>query len=64
MTKHRPSTSGPRLLRISEAAADLRVSEKTVRRLINRGELRPHRIGRALRVSGEDLSLYLSRCRA
>ena len=64
MTKHRPPPPGPRLLRIRAAAAALRVSEKTVRRLIERGELRPHRIGRALRVSEEDLGLYLSRCRA
>lgn len=61
--KRHPTMSLP-LLSIMQAADILNVSTKTVRRLIKRGELRPHRIGRAVRLSTEDLSVYLLRIRS
>lgn len=53
----------PRLLSIDETALELHVSTKTVRRLIERGDLMAHRIGRCLRLSEADLRLYLNRAR-
>jgi excisionase family DNA binding protein len=32
---------------------------KTIRRLIDRGELRQHRFGRAIRVSEDDLAVFI-----
>ena len=40
-------------------ARRLNVSEKTVRRLIDRNELRAYRIGRQLRISEEELIRFL-----
>jgi excisionase family DNA binding protein len=51
------------LLDIAAIAARLGVSTKTVRRLIERGELAVHRIGRQLRVSAADLHSYVARQR-
>ena len=46
-----PSRDGAeRFLSVIEVAVKLGVSSKTVRRMINRGELPVHRIGRLLRV--------------
>ena len=53
----------PQLLCVEETARELHISTKTVRRLIDRGELRAHRIGRCLRLSEEELRLYLNRTR-
>jgi len=39
------------------------VSGKTVRRLIDRGELAVHRIGRLLRMSEADLQSYVAKQR-
>jgi excisionase family DNA binding protein len=47
--------SGP-YLTVAECAALLAVDHKTVRRLIERGELPALRVGRALRISPDDLS--------
>jgi excisionase family DNA binding protein len=44
---------------IPTIARRLVVSEKTVRRLIRRGELRAYRIGRQFRVSEQDLLNFL-----
>ena len=60
----RQTAPPPPLLTVAAAADVLNVSVKTVRRLIDRGDLRPLRIGRALRVSAEDLTLYLHRIRS
>ena len=46
----------PRLLTIPEVAAHLKISTKTVRRWIERGELHAYRVGRQLRIAEEDLS--------
>jgi excisionase family DNA binding protein len=48
------------LLSVGQVATILSVSTKTVRRLIERSELRFHRVGRAIRVSSEDLRVYLN----
>lgn len=50
-----------RLLTVKEAAECCRSSEKTIRRLIERKELRPRRVGRSVRVAAEDLAQYLAR---
>ena len=58
------STPPPlRMLSVAETALALGISEKTVRRLIQRRELRAHRFGRCLRMSDDDLRLYLNRAR-
>lgn len=44
---------------VPEVARRLNVSEKTVRRLIVRHELRAYRIGRQLRISEGELMRYL-----
>ena len=53
----------PRMHSVKDIAAMLRLSTKTVRRMIVRGELRVHRLGRALRVSEEDLVAFTNRHR-
>lgn len=61
---HRAARAAEPLLTIAQTAAQLAVSTKTVRRLIERGALRVHRVGRAMRISPEDLRHYLAPCRA
>lgn len=58
----KPTPSSP-LLRVPEVADRLGLSTKTIWRLIDGGELHRHRIGRAVRVSEEDLAAYLKSCR-
>lgn len=53
-----------RLLSVDETALELNISTKTVRRLIERGDLLAHRIERCLRVREDDLLLYLRGSRA
>jgi excisionase family DNA binding protein len=53
------SAGGPRLLKVGDAAKILNVSEKTVRRLIERGELKPMRIGRSIRLHSEELEVFI-----
>jgi excisionase family DNA binding protein len=52
-----------RLLSVQETAQTLHVSTKTIRRLIERRALHVHRIGRGLRISEDDVALYLNRTR-
>ena len=47
------------LLTIQEVAELCRVSHKTVRRWIKKGDLIAHRLGRQWRVSEGDLELFL-----
>ena len=47
------------LLDIAAVADRLDVCQRTVRRLISRGDLRAHRIGRLLRVSQDELDRFL-----
>ena len=64
--KNRPKRRDPRtdLLTIREVAERLKVSVKTVRRLIQRGELEACQVGRQWRVSEADLIIYLARQRS
>jgi excisionase family DNA binding protein len=43
------------LLTVREVSSSLRVSEKTVRRMIARGELRAYRVGGQLRIARDSL---------
>jgi excisionase family DNA binding protein len=47
------------MLTVADAAVLLSVSSKTVRRLIERGALSAHRIGRGLRITEANLRDYL-----
>ena len=51
----------PDFLTIDEIAQRLKVSTKTVRRWIDRGELRVYRLGGQIRVSEEDLFLFMNK---
>ena len=51
------------LLSIPEAADQLGVSEKTIRRTIQRGDLVAHRIGRLLRIAEGDLAAFVAQHR-
>ena len=55
--------AGSHLLTVNDVAHQLSVSARTVRRLIEKGDLPYHRIGRAIRISGEDLSVFLKRAK-
>jgi excisionase family DNA binding protein len=56
-------TPAPRLMSVTAVALHLDVSGKTVRRLIDDGELPIHRIGRQVRISEPDLAAYIARSR-
>ena len=47
------------LLTVRQAAKHLAVAEITVRRLIESGDLRAHRIGRAVRIPVDSIQSYL-----
>lgn len=49
----------PRLLTVAMVADRLAVSPKTVRRWVEAGELRSHRLGRAVRIGEADLQQFL-----
>ena len=49
----------PGFLTVAEVAATLRVSNMTVYRLINAGQLSAVRIGRSFRLRQEDLDQFL-----
>jgi excisionase family DNA binding protein len=57
-----PAVGEPTLIlhTIKQVAARLAVSPRTVRRLIAQGALPVHRIGRAVRVSEDDLARFLA----
>ena len=48
-----------RLLTIKDVADILQVSDKTIRRWIDAGDLVAHRVGRQLRVSQGDLETFI-----
>lgn len=52
--------SAGRLRSLAEVADYLDVSIRTVRRLIARGELRAHRVGRSLRIQDAELAVYVA----
>ena len=49
-----------RMLTVSDVAERLQVCTKTVRRWIDRSELRVHRIGRQLRISEDDVATFIA----
>lgn len=51
------------LLTIQATADRLHLSTRSIRRLIGRGELNAHRIGRSLRIAEEDLRAFLGQRR-
>jgi excisionase family DNA binding protein len=53
-----------RLLRVQEVADAMRVSNMTVYRLIQSGELVATRVGRSYRIRERDVEAYLSRGRS
>ena len=64
ITMIKPPSRLPRLLSIPHIAKHLGVCTKTVRRLIQSGELLATRVGRAIRVTETDLDAYLARGRS
>jgi excisionase family DNA binding protein len=56
-------TRVPRMLAVADIAEVTRVSTRTVRRWIDSGDLRVHRLGRQVRVSEEDLAAFLNQRR-
>lgn len=61
--RHAPSPA-ERLHDVAAVAARLDVSVKTVRRMIERGALPAHRIGKLLRISETDLLHYPAQVRS
>lgn len=59
-----PPAMRPRLISVVDVADRLGVSEKTVRRMITRGDLPAHRIGKLLRVSEQALETLLTHSQA
>jgi excisionase family DNA binding protein len=51
------------MLTCDEVADQLRLSPRTVRRLVAAGHLPVHRFGTAVRVSSDDLARYLASAR-
>jgi excisionase family DNA binding protein len=61
--KRTHATAGQReLLTLDDAATILSVSRDTVRRLIDRGELRIVRIGASVRIPRADINALIERC--
>lgn len=59
-TQQPPSTLHSDLRTISEAAASLRVSEKTIRRAIKDGRLAACKVGHQFRLRAEDVARFLT----
>jgi excisionase family DNA binding protein len=53
----------PRLYSVADAARLLGCSEKSIRRIIKRGDIPIHRIGRQIKIAEPDLLDYLARNR-
>lgn len=49
----------PDLCLVSEVAEKLRVSEMTIYRYIDAGRIKAHRLGKAYRISREELERFL-----
>jgi excisionase family DNA binding protein len=63
-TKTDPSPDpGERFLSIAQVGVRLGVSRKTVRRMIKRGDLRAHRVGRLIRVAERSVAHCLGKTR-
>jgi excisionase family DNA binding protein len=55
-----PNESRPRFVTVAELADQLRVSNMTVYRLVQAGQLPAVRVGRSYRIREEDVDKYLS----
>ncbi len=53
----------PALYSVTETAELLKVSPKTVRRWIGKGDLTVHRFGRQIRITDSDLVTFIRQCR-
>ncbi len=58
-----PPPTDTDLYTLAQIARKGKVSVKTVRRLVDRGELKRHRIGAQIRVSDTDWRAFLARSR-
>lgn len=56
--------SQPTILTIPEAGEMLGLSPTTIRRLISRGELKAHRVGRGIRIRSIDIDKALKPIKA
>ena len=56
---NKPVLCGERFYSVAEIAEGLDVSEKTLRRWIDSGDLAIHRLGRQIRISEKDLKRFL-----
>ncbi len=64
MTTTTPATSPlPALYSVTETAKLLKVSPRTVRRWIEKGDLTAHRFGRQIRITDSDLVTFIRQCR-
>ncbi len=64
MTKPAPGISPlPALYSITETAKLLKVCPRTVRRWIEKGDLKVHRFGRQIRITDSDLVTFICECR-
>ncbi len=64
MTTTTPGTSPlPALYSVTETAKLLKVSPRTVRRWIEKGNLTAHRFGRQIRITDSDLVTFIRQCR-
>jgi len=59
-----PGTSPlPAFHSVTETAKLLKVSPRTVRRWIQKGDLMVHRFGRQIRITDSDLVTFIRQCR-
>ncbi len=64
MTATTPGTSSlPAFYSVTETAKLLKVSPRTVRRWIEKGDLTVHRFGRQIRITDSDLVTFIGQCR-
>ena len=64
MTATTPGTSPlPAFSSVTETAKLLKVSPRTVRRWIEKGDLTVHRFGRQIRITDSDLVTFIGQCR-
>jgi excisionase family DNA binding protein len=52
-----------RLVTVADVAKQLKVTARTVRKLLSSGELPSHRVGRARRIDPADIDRYLAKHR-
>jgi len=55
-----PKNNPIKFYTIREVADALRVSQKSIRRKIESGEMKAHKLGRLWRISEQDLRAYLA----